>query len=204
MKETTPNITANGHIKFIDIKKEEYSIDDILDLVKLNFGYSPFLGKTKDKATKEYKRVRRRIVRGLEGKKLSSSTPRKPLYSKIDVYRFLNDTAYKYFLKASNEKDKYERKIKDSKAEFTANMQKLSLLTDDEISVAKKKQEVIMRIVIDYITNNCIEIDEQLIEEDIYFCEQLSGEQFENLSEKETWIYNRLHENVSDYYTIKK
>lgn len=199
-------VTPTGHIKFIDPQKTEYNLDDIIELIEFNFGYSPFKsGKTKEKTgNSKYNNLAHKIHNSLRGKELAHSKPRNNLYSKADVYRFLSSDAYKYLLKASKTKEEYDRKVKDAQIEFQERMKELSTLDSLDVRVEKKKKEVKLNIILDYICKHFININEELIEDDIYFCENLGGRPIEDLSDSEILIYSRLHGNGSEYYTIKE
>lgn len=198
-------ISANGHIKFIDPQKTEYTLHDIFELIEFNFGYSPFpKGKTKTKDNnKEYNRVKVKIHRFFKGKEINKNDSKMNRYSKADVYQFLNSHSYAYFLKQTEEKENYQRKVEQAQKEFKEKMNILSSLDPAVMSLEQQKQEIIFRIVVDFIARNFIDIDEELIESDILLHSELAYTSMNDLSQAETLALNRLSGDYKEYYSKK-
>lgn len=197
------NQRITGHIKLIDPQKTEYDINEIIELADFNFGLEMLRVLPRSKQITNKRTIQARIREALKGKELETSTPRRKLYSKDDVYKFLCGSGHKYFLRKTNSKEDYERKTREAQKEFKEKMNILSSLSPDVMSLEKQKQEVISRIVIDYITKHVIDIDEELIESDILTHNELVYTSMDDLSQTELLALNRLSGDYEEYYNLR-
>lgn len=198
-------IKPTGRIKFKDMKKTEYSVDDILDLIEYNIGFSVVpRSHIAKRESPDYNNAKQTIRRKLAGKELANSTSRNYLYSKSDVLLALNAGLYAYFLKKANMYEEYQEKVKSAGKNVKDRIAEIAIDDGTEKYVEKLKFKIEMGIIIDYFKKNILDIDEDLIEADIYKFMELGSCSLEELSDTEYLAIERVLGNYDEYYSAKK
>lgn len=198
--------TSKGKITFKDPEKQEYNMDEILELIKYNFHYSPLPhGATVAKADcQSYRNLTQTIRRYLEGKELSNSSKRKRLYSKATVYKLLNHDMFDYLMKKANVSKEYKERVKnarkDAEINLATNNNPTSTLSQEELLLWNTK----LKILIDYFEKNIININEELLKDDIHTFIEAEGLYIDNLSDDTYFSINRFLNHVDEYYSLKE
>lgn len=197
---------SRGKITFPNPKKQEYNMDDILALIKHNFGYSPLPhGTTVPKAEcQNYKNLTQTIRRYLEDKELSNSTKRKRIYSKETVYKLLNYDMFDYLIKKANVTEEYKEQIKEAHEEaqknLTANSNPIFIQSQEELLLWNAK----LKILMDYFEKHIITIHEELLKDDIHTFIEAEGLHIDSLSDDKYLAINRFLGHIDEYYSIRK
>jgi hypothetical protein len=197
---------SKGTITFIDPEKTEYNTNEIVELITYNFGYTPLPhGKTVSKAEcKGYKNLKQTIMRHLAGKELPTSTPRNTLYSKSSVYKLLNHDMFDYLMKKANLFGEYQKSInkatQEAQKNLTANTNPIFMQSQEDILLWNIK----LKILMDYLEKNFIEIDENLLKEDIHTFIESEGLPIESLKDDEYLSINRLLGHIDEYYSVRE
>lgn len=195
----------NGQIQFIDPKKNEYTVEDILELVEYNFGYNPFPKSHQEKRTyKPYKNSRQTILRCLEGEELPTSTSHKFLFSKASVIKAFNKSLYSYFLKQADLQKDYKESIQNAQNALQEKYASLTLSVPNASYEDNMKMHIKLCILLDYIEKYFIDIDEKLIDSDIAIFSEIGGFPLDSLSDSEILATNRILGNYHEYYTVKQ
>lgn len=196
---------SKGKITFPNPEKQEYNMNEILDLIKHNFGYSPLPhGTTVPKAEcQNYKNLTQTIRRYLDGKELSHSTKRKRTYSKNTVFKLLNHDMFDYLMKKANVDAEYKKQVKEAHQEaqknLTANTNPIFIQSQEELLLWNAK----MKILMDYFEKNIITINEELLKDDIHTFVESAGLHIDYLSDDEYFSINRFLGHIDEYYSIK-
>lgn len=197
---------SKGKITFSDPEKQEYNMDEILELIRYNFDYSPLPhGATVAKADcQSYRNLTQTIRRYLEGKELSNSSKRKRLYSKATVYKLLNHDMFDYLMKKANVNKEYKERVKnarkDAEINLASNNNPVSTLSHEELLLWNTK----LKILIDYFEKNIININEELLKDDIHTFIEAEGLYIDDLSDDTYFAINRSLNHVDEYYSLKK
>lgn len=187
----------NGYIAFRESDKQTYTIPEIFDLIKLNFGYSPVKTYENKHKSIEYKNVSQYIRRKMEGKELPESKPRKTCYSKEDVYILLRYTMYNYLMKKACLHAFKETLEVDVKQKLSERMKQCNF--PDKLTLEHIKMSIMMK----YFEEKYFEFNDARILEDIYNAESASGQPINAISIDEAIsIYNLLGDG-KEYYTLK-
>ena len=196
---------STGKITFINPEKQEYSMDEILMLIKYNFGYSALPnGTTVAKADcQSYRNLTQTIRRYLEGKELDVSTKRKRLYSKATVYKLLNHDMFDYLMKKANVSIEYKERVKEAHKDAQKN-----LTTNNNPILPHSQEELLLwnvklKILMDYFEKNVITINEDLLKDDIHTFIESEGQHIDSLSDNKYFTINRLLGNIEEYYSLK-
>ncbi len=197
---------SRGKITFPKPEKQEYNMDEILALIKHNFGYSPLPhGTTIPKAEcPNYKNLTQTIRRYLEGKELSHSTKRKRLYSKETVYKLLSYDMFDYLLKKANVDEEYKEQIKEAHEEaqknLTANSNPIFIQSQEELLLWNAK----LKILMDYFEKHIITINEELLKDDIHTFIEAEGMHIDSLSDDKYLAINRFLGHIDEYYSLRE
>lgn len=203
-KKVTPKSTVAKRPIFSDPKKMEYSVDDILQVIEDNIGYSPLISKSQEKRKcKEYNNARQTIRRYLKGKELKGSPPRNYIYNKVDVIRAFNSGLYEYFLNQADLLDEYKAKVASAGKTLKESIASLDLSTDKSSYEDNLKLKIRLCIMMDYIEKKYLNIDNDLIESDIATYMEIGYSDIDNLGDYELLAMNRLAGNYEEYYSIK-
>lgn len=199
------NKQLSGQIQFKDPQKNEYTVEEILELVKHNFGYDPFPKSHQEKRTyKPYKNSRQTILRCLEGEELPTSTSHKFLFSKASIIKAFNKSLYSYFLKQAKLQEEYKKQILNSQKALQDKFASLTLSVPNASYEDNMKMHIKLSIMFDYIQKNLIDIDEELIDSDIAIFSEIGGLPLDSLSDSEILATNRILGNYQEYYTVKQ
>lgn len=196
---------SKGKIAFIYPEKQEYNMDEILELIKYNFDYSPLPhGVTVAKADcQSYRNLTQTIRRYLEGKELDVSTKRKRLYSKSTVYKLLNHDMFDYLMKKANVSKEYKERVKkarkDAEMNLATNNNPTSTLSQEDLLLWNTK----LKILMDYFEKNIININEELLKDDINTFIEAEGLYIDDLSDDTYFSINRFLNHVDEYYSLK-
>lgn len=197
---------SRGKITFLNPEKQEYNMDEILALIKHNFGYSPIPhGTTIPKAEcKSYRNLTQTIRRYLDGKELSHSTKRKRTYSKATVYKLLNNDMFDYLMKKANVDAEYKEHVKEAQREaqqnLTSNTNPIFIQSHEELLLWNAK----LKILMDYFEKNIITINEDLLKDDIHTFVESAGLHIDYLSDDEYFAINRFLGHIDEYYSPKQ
>ena len=197
---------SKGKITFPNPEKQEYNMDEILDLIKHNFGYSSLPhGTTIPKAEcQNYRNLTQTIRRYLEGKELNHSTKRKRSYSKDTVYKLLNYDMFDYLMKKANVNAEYREHIKEIHQEaqknLTANNNPIFIQSQEELLLWNAK----LRILMDYFEKHIITINEELLKDDIHTFIEAEGLHIDSLSDDKYFAINRFLGHIDEYYLLKE
>lgn len=197
---------SKGKITFPNPEKQEYTLNEILDLIKHNFGYSPLPhGTTVPKAEcQNYRNLTQTIRRYLEGKELSHSIKRKRSYSKDTVYKLLNYDMFDYLMKKANVNAEYREHIKEIHQEaqknLTANNNPIFIQSQEELLLWNAK----LKILMDYFEKHIITINEELLKDDIHTFVESEGLHINSLSDDKYFAINRFLGHIDEYYSLKE
>lgn len=197
------------YINFDDPQKESYTIPEIYEIARKNFGLpkGETIGKQQDK---DYQNRVREIRRALKEVEPVEKGKRKTCYSKQTVRWLLDEKLYKYFLMQSNQYEAYFQEIKETK-EFYQKASKSIRSQNDSDGYDSEMKEVLeemiqkkkMDIVMDYVCKHLIKIDEERLEEDLSI--MLSADpnsKMEYDSDIKNFIVSKNLQELSNYYEV--
>lgn len=187
---------VNGYIDFKDSKKEVYYIEDIFELIKLNFGYSPLKPYEPKAESTEYRTQSQHIRRILKNKELPQSRKRKTCFSKQDVYKLLRYDMYDYYMKKAGLDDIKKEISTHVKENLYMNLQNNDFASDMSLDSIK------FRIMMKYLEKNYFIFDDEKILSDLHNYELNSGQSIDSLSIDESMSLNRLLGDGSEYYKL--
>lgn len=196
---------GKGKITFPNPRKQEYNMEEILSLIKYNFGYSPLPHGTTVPKTEcqSYRNLTQTIRRYLEDKELSHSTKRKRLYSKETVYKLLNYDMFDYLMKKANVTAEYKEHVKEAHQEahnnLIANNNPIFIQSQEELLLWNAK----LKILMDYFEKHIITINEELLKDDIHTFIEAEGLHIDSLSDDKYFAINRFLGHIDEYYLPK-
>lgn len=197
---------SKGKITFPNPEKQEYNMNEILDLIKHNFGYSPLPhGTTVPKAEcQNYKNLTQTIRRYLDGKELSHSTKRKRIYSKDTVYKLLSYDMFDHLLKKANVDEEYREQVKEAHRQaqknLTSNTNPIFIQSQEELLLWNAK----LKILMDYFEKHIITINEELLKDDIHTFVESEGMHIDSLSDDKYLAINRFLGHIDEYYSLRE
>ena len=182
------------YIFFKDMNKTSYTVPDIVNVIRDNYGYIEVGGNALGQAVRRY-------AKNMQVEAIGGTTERKTMYSKEAVENLLMRYMYAYLLKLNG---KYQERMVQEKA-LNERMKKSPepyeligepLSEEENFTIRWKKvyNDLLNDIVIDFICNNLIELNVQLLEHDAKQAVRLDDAQENDLE-----LQDRLN-NVGIYY----
>lgn len=176
------------------MNKTSYTVPDIVNVIRDNYGYIEVGGNALGQAVRRY-------AKNMQVEAIGGTTERKTMYSKEAVENLLMRYMYAYLLKLNGkyqermvqEKALNER-IKKSPEPYELIGEPLSEEENFTIRWKKVYNDLLNDIVIDFICNNLIELNVQLLEHDVKQAVRLDDAQENDLE-----LQDRLN-NVGIYY----
>ncbi|MBD5155663.1 MAG: hypothetical protein HDT15_11570 [Oscillibacter sp.] len=191
----------------ITFDEEFLTIPDAIKRIGKKFDLS-----LNNKDSKAYKTIYKRLERELKAMNLDGTehmrkdSKRKTKYSRRVLEAVVNDSLYSWLAKQveSAQKEDFERwkKLKEAHGQVFAD----HIGVDEEIAnsiedeVQKRKIDIAIDFLVEYVLHECIEVDEKLLREDVVW----SAERDEmNPGAYDHVVDERLND-PKNYYTVKK
>ena len=185
------------YIHFRDASKDAYTVPEIVTVIRDNFGYIDINDNALGQAIRRY--ARNSNITSIEG-----TSERKTMYSKDTVENMLMGYMYGYLLKLNGKYQERQSQVYELN-ERMKNVPEPYELIDEPITEEeefnlnwnKVYDDLVNKIVIDYICNNMIELNKQLLIHDAKLSVQCDESE-----EKDLELYDRMN-NVGIYYCKK-